>query len=172
MDHNQPQDTHPDPLKMPTPPPTGNGASESTSEPFTPLEEAPPFQEIPAPVVVEPFSGEEIVSGTAMILALGLRFQTPEEANAFTSAFRQGIVPMLPPAAVLDALKVGEALARYGIGRNALPGVGNLAALPDWLRLLLGGLVLAVSAYGGINAAREVNVDMAGPVGPTAPAPA
>jgi hypothetical protein len=75
---------------------------------------------------------------------------------------------MLPPAAVLDALKVGQALAGYGIGRNRIPGLGNLAELPDWLRLVLGGLVLAMSAYGGINAAKAARVDLAG----SAPDPA
>lgn len=67
---------------------------------------------------------------------------------------------MLPPAAVLDALRVGEALAKYGIGRNRFLGMGNLAELPEWLRLVLGGLVLAMSAYGGINAAKAARVGM------------
>lgn len=139
---------------------------------FTPLEaekSEPVFEDIPADLEpVQPFTGEEIVNGTAMVLALGLRFQTPQEAQAFISTYKAGIVPMLPPAAVLDALRVGEALAKYGIGRNRLPGMGNLAELPDWIRLMLGGLVLAMSAYGGINAAKAARVDMADPVGDSA----
>ena len=161
----------------PPPQPNGPAASSGSEIPFTPLEaEAPPqaasFAEIPAPPApIEPFTGEEIVSGAAVVLALGLRFQTPEEAQVFTTAFRSGIVPMLPPAAVLDALQVGEALARYGIGRNAIPGIGNLAQLPDWLRLVLGGLVLAMAAYGGINAARAVREPVADTVDSSSSAP-
>lgn len=106
-----------------------------------------------------------------MVLALGLRFQTQAEAQAFTTAFKVGMVPMLPPAAVLDALRVGEALAKYGIGRNRFPGMGNLAELPEWLRLVLGGLVLAMSAYGGINAAKATRVGMADSAGDSAADP-
>ncbi|GIW33766.1 MAG: hypothetical protein KatS3mg072_1099 [Meiothermus sp.] len=106
-----------------------------------------------------------------MVLALGLRFETPEEAQAFMTTYKAGVVPMLPPAAVLDALKVGEALAEYGIGRNRMPGMGNLAELPGWLRLVLGGLVLAMSAYGGINAAKAARVGMADTAGDSAATP-
>jgi len=108
-----------------------------------------------------------------MMLALGLRFQTPDEAQAFMNAYRVGILPMLPPAAVLNALKVGEALAHYGIAKNRLPGIGSMANLPEWLRLALGGLVLAMSAYGGIRAARETAqtpVDWSDPPGAAAAA--
>ncbi|MCX7784600.1 MAG: hypothetical protein N2318_13275 [Meiothermus sp.] len=158
----------------PTPPspPVETGASSGNeAESFTPLEEetSTTFEEIPsAPEAVIPFTGEEIVNGTAMVLALGLRFETPEEAQAFMTTYKAGVVPMLPPAAVLDALKVGEALAEYGIGRNRMPGMGNLAELPGWLRLVLGGLVLAMSAYGGINAAKAARVGMADTAGDSA----
>ncbi len=141
----------------------GASSGNETDSAFTALEEEVvenAFESIPTEPAIEPFSGEEIVNGTAMILALGLRFQTPEEAQAFTTAYRAGVLPMLPPAAVLDALRVGEALAKYGIGRNRFPGMGNLAELPEWLRLVLGGLVLAMSAYGGINAAKAARVGM------------
>jgi hypothetical protein len=46
---------------------------------------------------------------------------------------------MLPPAPVLDALKVGEALAAYGIGKNRLPLQGGVEHLPPWLRIPAGG---------------------------------
>ncbi len=162
---NLQQQPNQEPSPPPQPHPQETAASSGSDAPFTPLEaeavEAP-FEEIPAGLPpIEPFSGEEIVNGTAIMLALGLRFQTPQEAQAFTEAYKSGIVPMLPPAAVLDALRVGEALARYGLGRNAIPGIGNLAQLPDWLRLVLGGLVLAMAAYGGINAARAVREPVA-----------
>lgn len=147
-----------------------SSGSEADTATFTPLEgeegAETAFEEIPsAPEPVIPFTGAEIVNGTAMVLALGLRFQTPQEAQAFMTTYKAGVVPMLPPAAVLDALKVGEALATYGIGRNRLPGMGNLAELPAWLRLMLGGLVLAMSAYGGINAAKAARVDLADSAG-------
>jgi len=100
----------------------------------------------------------------------GISYQTPEEAQAFVTAYKVGVLPMLPPAQVLDALKVGEALAAYGIGRNRLPGMGNLAELPAWLRLVLGGLVLAMSAYGGINAAKAARVGVADSAGDSAAA--
>ncbi|GEM83915.1 hypothetical protein [Meiothermus hypogaeus] len=155
---------------IPPSPPVETEAS-SGSEAFAPLESETPFEEIPsAPEAIIPFTGEEIVNGTAMMLALGLRFQTPEEVQAFTTTYRAGVVPMLPPAAVLDALKVGEALAEYGIGKNRMPGMGNLADLPPWLRLVVGGLVLAMSAYGGINAAKAARVGMADTAGDSAAA--
>lgn len=154
--------TQPQPQTPPPPPPTPDPESTTNTEGFTSLE-GEPFDELPpGPEPIQPFTGEEIVGGTAMILALGLRFQTPEEANAFVAAYRAGIVPMLPPAAVLDALKVGEALAEYGIGKNRVPGLGDMAALPAWLRLVLGGLILAASAYGGINAAKNAQMAMGG----------
>jgi len=164
--------------QMPPPnPPEEAGASFGNKEArFTPLEEEstepaePPFESLTSEPPIEPFTGEEIVNGTAMALALGLRFQTPEEAQAFVTAYKVGLVPMLPPAQVLDALKVGEALAAYGIGRNRLPGMGNLAELPEWLRLVLGGLVLAMSAYGGINAAKAARVGVADSAGDSAAA--
>jgi len=149
----------------PVPPPQA-GASSGNDQVFTPLEgesTEPPFESLPSEPPIEPFTGEEIVNGTAMALALGLRFQTPEEAQAFVTAYKVGLVPMLPPAQVLDALKVGEALAAYGIGRNRLPGMGNLAELPEWLRL-----VLAMSAYGGINAAKAARVGVADSAGDSA----
>lgn len=159
---------------IPPNPPVEAGASfgSETGPVFTPLENEgpePAFDDIPtAPEPVQPFTGEEIVNGTAVMLALGLRFQTPQEVQAFIAAYKAGVVPMLPPAAVLDALKVGEALAKYGIGRNRLPGMGNLAQLPEWIRLLLGGLVLAMSAYGGINAAKAARMGMADSAGDSA----
>lgn len=141
--------------------PTPDPESTTNPENFTPLE-GEQFDNLPpGPEPIQPFTGEEIVSGTAMILALGLRFRTPEEANAFISAYRAGIMPMLPPAAVMDALKVGEALAEYGIGKNRIPGMGDIAALPSWIRIVLGGLILAASAYGGINAAKNAQDQVA-----------
>lgn len=163
-----PQPYESNPVPPPNPPEEAGASSGNEEVPFTPLEgesTEPPFESLPSEPVIEPFTGEEIVNGTAMVLALGLRFQTPDEAQAFVTAYKVGVLPMLPPAAVLDALKVGEALAAYGIGRNRLPGMGSLAELPEWLRLVLGGLVLAMSAYGGINAAKAARVGVADSAG-------
>ena len=142
----------------PGPPPPDSG-----SEPgFQPIDDTqvtgePGFQDLPPalePVI--PFTGEDLVQAATWLLLLGVRPQTEEEARAFTEAFRRGILPMLPPAAVLDYLKVGEALAAYGIGKNRLPTVGSVDAMPPWLRILLGGVVLGVSAYGGVRALLDV----------------
>jgi hypothetical protein len=123
---------------------------------FAPLEgEEASFSDLP-PEPVIPFTGEELVQGITWLLLLGIRPQSQEEVQAFTEAFQRGIVPMLPPAQVLDMLKVGEALAQYGIGRNRLPGMGGLNQLPPWLRILLGGVVVALSAYGGARAVQAI----------------
>jgi hypothetical protein len=91
----------------------------------------------------------------AFALVFGLRLQTPEEVAAFQRAFQAGVGGLLPPAAVLDALKIGEALAAYGIGKNRLP-MGGVENLPPWLRILLGGAALAMAAYGGVRAVQEI----------------
>jgi hypothetical protein len=121
---------------------------------FAPLEgEEASFSDLPPePEPVIPFTGEELVQGITWLLLLGIRPQSQEEAQAFTEAFQRGILPMLPPAAVLNYLKVGEALASYGIGKNRLPAMGSVGALPPWLRILLGGVVVGASAYGGVRA--------------------
>jgi hypothetical protein len=124
---------------------------------FASLEGEASFSDLPPqPEPIIPFTGTELVQAATWILVFGLRLQTPEEVQAFTEAFQRGIVPMLPPAAVLDYLKVGEALASYGIGKNRLPAMGSVEALPPWLRILLGGVVLALSAYGGARAVQAI----------------
>ena len=171
MEHPHPQpEPQPGPALAGDPlPPT---STDDSTLGFAPLEgEEAPFSELPPePEPVIPFTGAELVQGATWILVLGLRLQTPEEVQAFTEAFQRGVVPMLPPAQVLDMLKVGEALAQYGIGRNRLPGMGGLDQLPPWLRILLGGVVVGMSAYGGIRAlldlraARSANPAPAGGV--------
>ncbi|WP_240307662.1 hypothetical protein [Thermus caldifontis] len=121
------------------------------------------FADLPSVEPVIPFTGEELANGTAMLLMLGLRLQSPEEVQAFQRAFQAASI--LPPAQVLDALKVGEALAQYGIGKNRLP-MGQVENLPPWVRIALGGVVLAFAAYGGVRAAMEVRASRAGPAGP------
>ena len=150
---------HPQPEPQPGPvsagePPT---STDDSVMGFEPLEGEEAFSDLPPePEPVIPFTGAELVQATTWILVLGLRLQTPEEVQSFTEAFQRGIVPMLPPAQVLDMLKVGEALAQYGIGRNRLPGMGGLDQLPPWLRIVLGGVVVALSAYGGARAVQAI----------------
>ncbi len=108
-----------------------------------------------------PFTGEEIAGGAALLLMLGVRVQSEEERAAFLRAWNGAIGGLMPPAQVLDFLKVGEALAAYGIGKNRLPGMGSVENLPPWLRILLGGGVLAVAAYGGVRAVMDVRAGRA-----------
>lgn len=121
-------------------------------------EEAPEdFSELPpAEPPVIPFTGEEIAGGAAFLLMLGVRVQSEEEKAAFLRAWQGALFGLMPPAQVLDVLKVGEGLAQYGIGKNRLPGMGSVENLPPWLRILLGGGVLAIAAYGGVRAVMDV----------------
>ena len=91
--NQQPYESNPVP---PPNPPEEAEASFGNDEVFTPLEgesTEPPFESLPSEPPIEPFTGEEIVNGTAMALALGLRFQTPEEAQAFVTAYKVGVLP-------------------------------------------------------------------------------
>ncbi len=135
-------------VEEPKVPPPQDPNPTFTEPEFTPLGEA---GEGPSPEII-PFTGEDLVQGATWLLLLGVRPQTEEEARTFTEAFQRGILPMLPPAAVLNHLKVGEALAAYGIGKNRLPTMGSVEALPPWFRILLGGVVVGLSAYGGVRA--------------------
>jgi hypothetical protein len=151
-------DPQPEPVSTAEPlPPNYIDDSVMGFEPLGKEKEDSSFSDLPPePNPVIPFTGAELVQAVTWMLVFGLRLQTPEEVQAFTEAFQMGIVPMLPPAQVLDMLKVGEALAQYGIGRNRFPGIGGLTQLPPWLRILLGGAVMALSAYGGIRAVQTI----------------
>jgi len=156
------ENLHPQPEPQPGPASAGEPLPPTSTDDsvmgFAPLEgEEASFSDLPPePEPVIPFTGEELVQGITWLLLLGIRPQSQEEVQAFTEAFQRGILPMLPPAQVLDMLKVGEALAQYGIGRNRLPGMGGLDQLPPWLRILLGGVVMALSAYGGARAVQAI----------------
>ena len=116
------------------------------------------FEELPGtedPPEVVPFTGEEIARGVALVVTLGLRFESPEEAKAFEQAFMAAI-PIMPTPAVLDYLGVGEALAEYGIHKGMVGGPDALETLPPWLRLLIGAGYLAFAVYTGVRAAKEV----------------
>ena len=154
----------PEPAAPPGPTPsaetTSNSpdASASTSaEPeFVPLGEGEErkFEPLPEPEVV-PFTGEEIATGVAWAVIAGLRLENNAQIEAFKQAFTAA-VPFMPTPAVLDALQVGEALAAYGIHKGTLGGAEAFAALPPWLRLILGAGYLAFAVYAGVRAAKEV----------------
>jgi len=169
----EPQEAPPAPLEPeqqpqpePAPPPEAgsSSAAESSAEEsdypdFEPLEEAEgePEGESPtgaAPPAPEPFTGQEIASGVAMALMMGLKIASDEERAAFERAFTQA-VPFMPTPFILDALKVGEALAAYGIHKG-MTGPADLARLPAWLRLLLGAATLGMAGYSAARAVMEV----------------
>lgn len=167
-----PPEAEPQPQPDPAPPP--EAGSSSTAEPnpepaaeaeeemgypdFEPLEaegepegEAPAGAAAPAP---EPFTGQEIASGVAMALTMGLQLSSDEERAAFERAFTQA-VPFMPTPFILDTLKVGEALAAYGIHKG-MTGPADLGRLPAWLRLLLGAATLGMAGYSAARAVMEV----------------
>ncbi len=167
-----PPEAEPHPQPDPAPPP--EAGSSSTAEPnpepadeaeeemgypdFEPLEaEGEPEGEATAgaaPPAPEPFTGQEIASGVAMALMMGLKIASDEERAAFERAFTQ-TVPFMPTPFILDTLKVGEALAAYGIHKG-MTGQADLGRLPAWLRLLLGAATLGMAGYSAARAVMEV----------------
>ena len=105
----------------------------------------------PAP---EPFTGQEIASGVAFAVMWGVKIGTPEEQAAFERAF-MGAVPVMPTPLLLDTLKVGEALAAYGIHKG-MTGAADLSKLPAWLRILIGAAALGWAAVSAARAVMEV----------------
>jgi len=173
----EPQEAPPAPLEpeqqpQPDPAPLPEAGSSNDAEPsaepqpdpeeaypdFEPLEaEGEPEGEVPAgaaPPAAEPFTGQEIASGVAMALMMGLKIASDEERAAFERAFTQA-VPFMPTPFILDALKVGEALAAYGIHKG-MTGPADLGRLPAWLRLLLGAATLGMAGYSAARAVMEV----------------
>jgi hypothetical protein len=113
-------------------------------------EEAPPE---PAFEVI-PFTDEEIVKGSAFLaVVLGENvfnfLDDKEDLQAFQAAFLK-----FSPLA-LSTLKLGDALASYGIGQNSLPGLGTVEAMPAWARLAAGGVVIGVSVFMGAQAVEK-----------------
>lgn len=134
------------------------------SSPGIPIEELgepTPEAATPQSPAVEPFTDEEILSAVGVGLMLGLRLQDEEEVRIWNEHWNWIVKPMLPTAAVLKPLRLGDALAKYGIGKGMLPGTGALENLPDWVRLLIGGAVLSFSAFGGFRAVQEYRAQRA-----------
>ena len=166
-----PPEPEPQPQTDPAPPPEAGSSNdtEPSVEPQPDTEEAyPDFEPLDgaevepegetqtgaSPPAPEPFTGEEIASGVAMALMMGLKIASDEERAAFERAFTQA-VPFMPTPFILDALKVGEALAAYGIHKG-MTGPADLARLPAWLRLLLGAATLGMAGYSAARAVMEV----------------
>ena len=105
---------------------------------------------------VIPFSDAEVVSGAAFIALLGGErlemFATEEEKAIFAKSW----MSFAPPT--LKGLKIGEALAEYGIGKNSMPGLGQIEAMPAWMRLAAGGAAIGIGVYaGGMAVSAERN---------------
>ncbi len=162
-----PQDTpesDPQPPPDPAPPPEAGSSNEPPAAvedeypEFEPLEGAEPEGDEdqaaagrPAP---EPFTGQEIASGVAMALMMGLQIANDKERAAFERAFAQAL-PLMPTPYILDTLKVGEALAAYGIHKG-MAGPADLSKLPAWLRILIGAAALGWAAVSAARAVMEV----------------
>ncbi len=164
-----PPESDPQPQPDPAPPPEAGSSSEAepSAEPapspeedgypdFEPLEgiEGEPEGEAPPAPAPEPFTGQEIASGVAFAVMWGVKISTPEEQAAFEKAF-MGAVPVMPTPLLLDTLKVGEALAAYGIHKG-MTGPADLSKLPAWLRILIGAAALGWAAVSAARAVMEV----------------
>ena len=167
-----PPETDPQPQPDPAQPPEAGSSSEAEPsvepapspeedgypdfEPLEGIEGEPEGQALPPPPAPapEPFTGQEIASGVAMALMMGLQIANDEERAAFERAFAQAL-PFMPTPFILDTLKVGEALAAYGIHKG-MTGPADLGRLPAWLRLLLGAATLGMAGYSAARAVMEV----------------
>jgi hypothetical protein len=153
MSEAQDPQAQPDPQapQQPMPETSPDSSSESSPPPFEHIDDVTeaetPASSTPARVVVEPWSDEEIISGVAVSVVLGLaqqgQIRTPQEADVFNDSFMK-----VAPAAI-KTLKIGEALAVYGIGKNT--GVGGLERLPPWVRLALGVVGIGVGVGMGLR---------------------
>lgn len=128
----------------------------------------------PEPKVI-PFTGAEIagfVGGVVGMVVAAREGWTPEQAAAFNTAYSSGKVgamlpiPLaqglaLPPAEVLDKLRVGEALATFGIGKPKSLNIESAADLPPLMRIGLGALMLGAATFGGVLAARSLKPEAA-----------
>lgn len=111
---------------------------------FQHLEEGVPSA---APTLINgltPFTAEEIVGGAALALTLGLRLEEPDDIKTFQEAFTWVIRPVFPTSQVIEQLKLGQALAHYGVGKGRGLGGGEL---PPLVRLVAGSMALGLAGY-------------------------
>jgi hypothetical protein len=109
---------------------------------------------------VTPFSDEEIVnfSATASLFVgspiTKTKLETEHEVTVYQTAFKHVFGPIMPTAAMIAPLKLGDALATYGIGKGMGPGF-SLEQLPAWVRLTLGAVVLGGSSFMAFTAVKN-----------------
>jgi hypothetical protein len=156
----------------PRPNPAASSSSESVELPFEPLEGAeqggkgqsdgspPEWENLgPAKPAVEPFTDEEIVNGTMFVtLFAGAKLTktemtSPADVALYQQAYCNVFGSIVPTQAMIAPLKLGEALARYGVGKGMMPG--SLDVLPPYLRLTLGAAVLGMSSYLAFGAVKR-----------------
>lgn len=105
----------------------------------------------------EPFTDEEILDGTAIVAMIaGARaarvpIQNEADVETFQKAYKNILAPYISTAAVIKPLKLGPALARYGIHKNMGPGF-DLERVPALARLGIGAVILSVSGFLGLTA--------------------
>lgn len=169
MDHNQ-TPVQPDSLISEEELLTELG-EDSSKVTFEPLGDAPPGQPSegskPPPAKplakagVVPFTDEEIVDGSAfMTLMMAQRMlnqpiESQQQAEMYMQAYKSVFAPFVSTSAMIAPLKLGEALAKYGIGKNMQPGA-SLEALPPLVRITVGGVVLGVSSFMAMQAVKRV----------------
>jgi len=134
--------------------------------------EAEPDSSPPPPARI-PFRGAELAA-FAGILGMALaRPKSMGEVSVFGEAFHGPIRLSLPAmgldfstsvAEALDSLRVGEALAAFGIYKPGGWG-GDLGELPPLLRLALGVAVVGYAGFGGIRAVQEYRAAQAAQMG-------
>lgn len=114
-----------------------------------------------AKIGVIPFTDEEIVDGSAFITmmvaqrALSTPIESQEQVELYMQAYKNVFAPFASTPALIAPLKLGEALARYGIGKNMQPGT-SLEVLPPLVRITVGGVVLGVSSFMAMQAVKRV----------------
>lgn len=136
---------------QPSPPAesSSNGPAAAPMPEFKPLSDyvAPtPAAAVKGPLAVEPFSADEIVGGAAFMMIVGFQMQSEREAAAFQEAFQWMVKPIFPTAKVVEQLRLGEALAHYGVGRGMGLGLG-LENLPPLARIACGAVALGAAGF-------------------------
>lgn len=125
-------------------------------EPVEPVEPAVKPERIP-------FKGAEIAAFAGIIGMVVARPKSMAEMAAFGHSFHGPIRLSLPAMGVdfqtsvaeaLDSLRVGEALAAFGIYKPGGWG-GDMGELPPLMRLALGVAVIGYAGFGGVRAVQE-----------------
>lgn len=110
-----------------------------------------------------PFTDDEIIDGTAFVAMLASARATRIEFNdadveTFKRAYKRIFPPFVTTAAVIAPLRLGDALAEYGIHKSMGPGF-DLTAVPAWVRIAVGGLLLSTSTILAASAVASEHTD-------------